>query len=187
MKASELVKGNTYLLTDKYFLKVQEQYIKVTFIECLSDGTLRFSVVRDGQEYTFSCGSVFVEKSIIEKETVFISWEIAHENVELSDYMDASGVEDILQWFEGDPDQLRIDGETVSFIDIPVSPNVEVVVYVDGSYTIDEKEIVNRLTQFYANECPSIESTSENMKNMQNGICYRGSKGYAYSLYQFPN
>ncbi len=65
MKATELKKGNSYLLTDKYFTRKQDS-IQVTFIECLSDGTRRFSFIKDGHEYTFGCGSDYVEKYIVE-------------------------------------------------------------------------------------------------------------------------
>ncbi len=65
MKATELKKGNSYLLTDKYFTRKQDS-IQVTFIECLSDGTRRFSFIKDGHEYTFGCGRDYVEKYIIE-------------------------------------------------------------------------------------------------------------------------
>jgi hypothetical protein len=123
--------------------------------------------------------------------TTIINWEIAHENTELADYMEASGVDDILQWFEGDPDQLRIGGETVLFIDIPVSKYHTIVVYLDGSYSVDESEIVKRLTDFYSDDFKdrfnALECLSSIMKAMTDGICYRGGKGYVYSLYSFAN
>lgn len=124
-------------------------------------------------------------------KATIINWEIAHENAELSDYMEASGVDDILQWFEGDPDELRINGETVLFIDIPVSKTHTVVVYLDGSYSVDENEIVKHLTDFYSDDFKfyfnALECLSSIMKAMTDGICYRGGKGYTYSLYSFAN
>lgn len=180
MKAIELKERSNY------FIKEGNESKQVTFVG-MCGNSYRFFWMENGLEVYFQCDVDFIEKHIQAKQTVFVNWEIAHENTDLSDYMEASGVEDILQWFEGDPDQLRINGETVSFIDIPASPNIEVVVYLDGSYSVDENEIVKRLTEFYSGKCVSIESTSDNMKSMQNGICYRGGKGYTYSLYQFPN
>lgn len=124
-------------------------------------------------------------------KTTIINWEIAHENTELADYMEASGIEDILEFFEGDPDQLRIGSETVLFIYILVSKTHTVVVYLDGSYSVDENEIIRRLTDFYSDDFKfhfnALECLSSIMKAMTDGICYRGGKGYTYSLYSFAN
>lgn len=121
-------------------------------------------------------------------KTVFISWENAYENDLVRDTMEVCETDDILTFFEGDPDLLRIDGETVLFMDIKNYENTDrTVIYLDGSYSVDESEIVKRLTEFYNNECNRIESTQANMDNMQNGIAYRGGKGYTYALYKFKN
>ncbi|NDV64001.1 hypothetical protein D0T60_01890 [Bacteroides sp. 224] len=112
--------------------------------------------------------------------------------------MEMCEIDDVLAWFEGDPDELRIDGHTVLFIDIQNLENTkQTIIYLDGSYEVNEDEIIKRLTEFYSvdeNGADSfelhynrIESTNENMRNLKNGIAYRGGKGYVYSLYTFIN
>ena len=121
-------------------------------------------------------------------KTVFISWENAYENDLVRDTIEACETDDVLSFFEGDPDLLRIKGVTVLFTDIKNYENTDrTVIYLDASYSVDESEIVKRLTEFYNDECVSIESTHANMVNMQNGIAYRGGKGYTYALYEFKN
>ncbi len=187
MKATNLVTRNIYVLDNNG----KENNVEITFVG-MCGSSYRFFWIENGLEQSFQCDTDFVEKHISEnKKVTIINWEIAHENTELSDYMEASGVEDILEWFEGDPDQLRIGGETVLFIDIPVSKTHTVVVYLDGSYSVDENEIVKRLTDFYSDDYKSLfnplECLSSIMKSMIDGICYRGGKGYSYSLYSFAN
>lgn len=129
-------------------------------------------------------------------KTTIINWESAHENDLVLDTLAACETDDVLTWFEGDPDELRIQGETVLFIDIENPEHTQrTVIYLDGSYQVDEKEIVKRLTEFYSVDedgadtfdlyYDRIESTNENMKNLTNGIAYRGGSGYTYSLYTF--
>lgn len=131
-------------------------------------------------------------------KTTIINWEIAHENDLVRETMKICEIDDVLAWFEGDPDELRIDGHTVLFIDIQNPENTEqTIIYLDGSYEVNEDEIIKRLTEFYSvdeNGADSfelyynrIESTNENMRNLKNGIAYRGGKGYTYSLYTFIN
>ena len=64
--------------------------------------------------------------------------------------------DDILVFFECDPDRL----------------------YIDGSYLVDESKIVTALTKFYNNECTPVENTKEA------DIWCRGGIGYYYSLYK---
>ena len=131
-------------------------------------------------------------------KTAIINWENAHENDLVRETMEICEIDDVLIWFEGDPDELRINGETVLFIDIQNPEHThQTVIYLDGSYQVCEAEIVKRLSEFYSKDVcgadafdlfyNSIESTNENMKNLKNGIAYRGGKGYTYSLYTFKN
>ncbi|MDR1202690.1 MAG: hypothetical protein LBL58_13840 [Tannerellaceae bacterium] len=131
-------------------------------------------------------------------KTAIINWENAHENDLVRETMEACKIDDVSELFEGDPDELRINGETVSFIDIQNPEHTrQTVIYLDGSYQVDEKEIVKRLTEFYSVDengadtfnlyYNNIESTDENMRNLKNGIAYRGGQGYTYSLYGFKN
>lgn len=187
MKAQDLKERNIYLLDNNG----KESNVEITFTG-MCGNSYRFFWIENGLEQYFQCDTDFVEKHISEnKKVTIVNWEIAHENAELADYMEASGVEDILDWFQGDPDQLRINGETVLFIDIPVSKTHTIVVYLDGSYCVDEKEIVKHLTDFYSDDYKSyfnpLECLSSIMRSMTDGICYRGGKGYTYSLYSFAN
>lgn len=187
MQAIELVKRNTYLLDNNG----KESNVEITFTG-MCGNSYRFFWIENGLEQYFQCDTEFVEKHISENKKVSIlNWEIAHENTELSDYMEASGVEDILDWFQGDPDQLRIKGETVLFVDIPVSKTHTIVVYLDGSYSVDEKLIEQKLTEFYSDNYKAyfnlLECLSNTMTSMTDGICYRGGEGYTYSLYSFAN
>ncbi|SHG04448.1 hypothetical protein [Dysgonomonas macrotermitis] len=129
-------------------------------------------------------------------KTTIISWENAQENDLVYDTMQACETDDVLSFFEGDPDQLRINGETVLFTDIQNPEHTkQTVIYLDPSYTVNESDIIRRLTEFYAVDengaddfmsyYERIESTNENMKNLSNGIAYRGGKGYTYTLYTF--
>ncbi len=131
-------------------------------------------------------------------KTTIINWENAHENDLVRETMEICEIDDVLAWFEGDPDELRINGETVLFIDIQNPEHTrQTVIFLDGSYQVDETEIIKRLTEFYSvdeNGADSfdlyyngIESTNENMENLKNGIAYRGGEGYTYSLYSFAN
>ena len=129
-------------------------------------------------------------------KTAIINWEIAHENDLVREMMLACKTDNILEWFEGDPDELRINGKTVLFTDTTNPENTaRTVIYMDGSYEVDENEIVKRLTEFYSVDedgadtfdlyYDSIESTNANMEALDNGIAYRGGSGYTYSLYKF--
>lgn len=129
-------------------------------------------------------------------KTTIVNWENAYENDLVYDTLQACETDDVLSFFEGDPDQLRINGETVLFIDIKnLEHTKQTVIYLDPSYTVDETEIIKRLSEFYATDengandfmayYDRIESTNENMKNLSNGIACRGGKGYTYTLYTF--
>ena len=131
-------------------------------------------------------------------KTTIINWENAHENDLVRETMEICEIDDVLTWFEGDPDELRIGGETILFIDIQNPEHTrQTVIYLDGSYEVDETKIIKRLTEFYSVDengtdtfdlyYNRIESTNENMKNLKNGIAYRGGKGYTYTLYTFKN
>lgn len=133
-------------------------------------------------------------------KTAIINWENAYENDLVRETLEACEIDDMLAWlFEGDPDELRINGETVLFINIQNPEHTrQTVIYLDGSYTVAECEIVKRLMRFYSADATGnnnlfdlyynrIESTNENMKNLKNGIAYRGGKGYTYSLYEYKN
>lgn len=187
MKTQELKSRNIYLLDNNG----KESNVEVTFTG-MCGNSYRFFWIENGLEQYFQCNAEFVEKHISEiKKVTIVNWEIAHENTELSGYMETSGVEDVLEWFEGDPDQLRIDGETVLFIDIPVSKHHTVVVYLDGSYSIDEALIEQKLQAFYSadytNYFKPLDCLGSIMKAMTDGICYRGGQGYTYSLFSFAN
>lgn len=91
-----------------------------------------------------------------------VSWEIAHEKVDLKGY-------DILDYFEGDPDILIIGNETILFTEID-----GIVVYMSEG---NDTEIVNTLTKFYNNECEIVRQGEAN-------ILYRGGKGYGYKCYK---
>ena len=131
-------------------------------------------------------------------KTSIINWENACENDLVRETMEICEIDDVLAWFEGDPDELRINGETVLFIDIQNPEHtLQTVIYLDGSYQVDETEIIKRLTEFYSTDdngadtfdlyFNKIESTNENMENLKNGIAYRGGKGYVYTLFEFNN
>jgi hypothetical protein len=132
-------------------------------------------------------------------KTTIINWENAHENDLVRATMDAFEIDDVLALFEGDPDELRINGETVLFIEIQNPEHTrQTVIYLDSDYCVPECDIVKWLMRFYSKGVISrtsifdryikrIESTNENMKNLKNGIAYRGGKGYTYSLYTFKN
>lgn len=107
-------------------------------------------------------------------KTAIINWENAYENDLARETMEICEIDDVLAWFEGDPDQLRINGKTVLFIDIQNPEHTRQTVIYNGVDSFD----------LYYNR---IESTNENMKNLKNGIAYRGGKGYTYSLYTFKN
>jgi hypothetical protein len=127
-------------------------------------------------------------------ETAIINWEDAYENELARETMEACETDDVLDFFEGDPDQLRIDGETVLFIDIQnFEKTKQTVIYLNCDYLVNESEIVKRLTAFYSvdhifdKHYIGIESTMENMKNLKNGTAYRGGMGYTYALYIYKN
>lgn len=112
-------------------------------------------------------------------KTTIISWENAHENDLVYDTMKAYETDDILSFFEGDPDRLYIDGECILFIDIKNYLNKnQTVIFLDGSYSVSEDKIQSALTKFYNNECISVEIEQEA------DIWYRGGMGYSYSLYK---
>lgn len=111
---------------------------------------------------------------------IIVNWEIAHENDLVREEMDLCGTDNILDFFEGDPDILKIDGKNILFTEI-----AGVIVYIDPEFFFDEKMIENKLSSFFNGEAKPIEGISGNMDTMQNGICFRGGSGYVYSLLIF--
>lgn len=119
-------------------------------------------------------------------KTEFVNWEIAHENDFVREAMEICNTENILDFFETDTEILYVDGTPVLFVEFE-NEERRVIVFLDGSYNVDENEIIKRLEQFYneSESFSSIDSTRENMDNLKNGVAYRGGKGYIYSLSEY--
>lgn len=114
------------------------------------------------------------------KTIEIISWENVNENQHIVDLMEDFDVEDILSFFESDPDILTINGNNILFIDfLDKSTNTYIVVYVDASYKVEENKITDALLDFYNDKfyhCDSIE-------DKKTSIQYRGGKGYFYRFF----
>ena len=129
-------------------------------------------------------------------KTTIISYENApYENDLVRQTMEWMEIDDVLDMFQGDPDQLRIEGETVFFIDIEdKEKGIRSVVFVNPSYK-DEDIIIKMLSEFYAEDedgedifshyYEAIDNSWVNMKGLWNGIAYRGGEGYSYGLHQY--
>lgn len=130
-------------------------------------------------------------------QTTIIGSGRATENDLVRETMEWMEIDDVMLMFEGDPDQLRIEGNTVYFIDLEDKKSgIRTVVYTDYS-DIDAKIIEQMLAEFYAEDengkdifdqyYEEIESTRGNMNGLWNGIAYRGGSGYCYGLHQYKN
>ena len=84
---------------------------------------------------------------------------------------------DCLSYFEGDPDYLKIDGESCYFIELS-----GIVYYYPFC---DDKKALKALRRFYEGKLNRIEpNTWEKWETIKNGLAYRGGSGYLYTLYK---
>jgi len=127
-------------------------------------------------------------------KTTIINFEYALENAGVYDFLcemfntsDVDVLSDsIFQLFEGDPDMLKISGETVLFTDFTYNGE-QFVLYLDGSYIGDNEEIERMLSIFYTDEYQlSFDSIEGGWGVFRDGmIAYRGGSGYYYSIWKY--
>ena len=119
-------------------------------------------------------------------ETIILNWETATENCDVSDFLNNQlKTDDILTLFEGDPDILHLQGEKVLFVDF-IHNQTRFVIYLDGSYKVNESDIIEYLKRFYSDD---LESNFEHFETDWDGftddmIAYRGGKGYFYTIWK---
>lgn len=139
-------------------------------------------------------------------KTTIISYERAVENDLAREVLEGMGVDfdsDDTEEngpfivFDGDPDQLRIEGETVQFTDLEdKDKGVRTVLYSNHA-GCDEDIVVKMLQEFYEEDedgratlrkyYEDLESTNENMRNLETGIAYRGGAGYIFALHTYKD
>ena len=93
---------------------------------------------------------------------------------------------DELNWFDGDPDMIKIDGSVWYFDFSPVDTNREnICFYWAECYSSEETEsIVSMLEEFRNRNLQTAEPNNwDTWHNMKNGIAYRGGSGYLYIIY----
>lgn len=127
-------------------------------------------------------------------KTTIINFENALENesvyaflCEMFNTSDIDVLSDsMFQLFEGDPDMLKLNGETVLFTDIKYRGE-QFVIYLDGSYIVDNEEIERMLSVFYTDEYQlSFDSIEGGWDAFHDGmIAYRGGAGYSYSIWKY--
>lgn len=125
----------------------------------------------------------------MEKIEIVQAWEIEF-YPELWDFMELKDdeyyEEDYLTLFEGDPDMLKIDDYITYFMDLTVN---------DTKYIItnsDEPDDFEILKKFFSDDFKeSFETTEpnnwESWEQLNNGIAYRGGKGYVYTIWKLNN
>ena len=132
-------------------------------------------------------------------KTTIISYDQALENDLARQTMECMGLDNDSSslLFDGDPDQLRIEGETVQFTDLEdKDKGVRTVLYSNHA-GCDEDIVVKMLQEFYEEDedgrgthrkyYDDLESTNENMRNIETGIAYRGGAGYIFALYNYKD
>lgn len=93
---------------------------------------------------------------------------------------------DALAVFEGNPDMLKVDGETGYFLDVEEDGQRTVYYWLDD-YSGKGEEI---LRAFYTNRLEAFDS-SEAIQNWEawdsitDGVVYRGGMGYVYAIYEY--
>ena len=96
---------------------------------------------------------------------------------------------DELNWFDGDPDMIKIDGQVWYFDFSPVDTKREnICFYWAECYTQKEtEEIVSMLKKFKDRNLKMAEPNNwDTWHNMKSGIAYRGGSVYLYIIYLAP-
>lgn len=132
-------------------------------------------------------------------QTTIISYDMALENNLARQTMEWMGLGDDSSslLFDGDPDQLRIEGETVLFTDLEDNDSGVRTVLYSNHAGCDEDIVVKMLQEFYEEDedgratlrkyYDDLESTNENMRNLETGIAYRGGAGYIFALHTYKD
>lgn len=113
--------------------------------------------------------------------------EAAHSG-ELFAFMEENGFCDVYDFFQSDPDILRIMGSEVSFTEVDINENTAFVIYSDSEYQATESEIKGMLQRFYADNFrdyfTNLDSSWKVFRSLVNGIAYRGGQGYHYTIWE---
>lgn len=113
--------------------------------------------------------------------------EAAHSG-ELFAFMGENGFCDVYDFFQSDPDILRIMGSEVSFTEVDINENTAFVIYSDSEYQATESEIKGMLQRFYADNFrdyfTNLDSSWKVFRSLVNGIAYRGGQGYHYTIWE---
>lgn len=121
---------------------------------------------------------------------IYSAEEAAH-SVELFFFMENHGFCDVYDFFQSDPDILRIKGSEVSFTEVDINDKTAFVVYLDLKYKATESEIKKILQRFFAdnfrNYFTNLDSSWKLFRSLANGIAYRGGQGYHYTIWEYKD
>jgi len=116
------------------------------------------------------------------------SAEEAANNVYLYAFMEENGFCDVYDFFQSDPNILRIKNSEVSFMEVDIDKNTVFVIYTDSECQAAESEIKGILQRFYADNFQGfftqLDSSWTVFRNLANGIAYRGGQGYHYAIWE---
>jgi hypothetical protein len=125
-------------------------------------------------------------RKVIRRE-IYSAEEAAH-SVELYAFMQENGFCDVYDFFQSDPDILRIKNSEVSFTEVAINENTTFVIYNDSEYQSTESEIKTMLQRFYSDNFKYYFTKSDCswsvFRRLVNGIAYRGGKGYHYAIWE---
>lgn len=130
------------------------------------------------------------EKSNNMKTRHIYSIEEAAHSGELFSFMEENGFCDVYDFFQSDPDILRIMGSEISFTEVDIDEKTSFVIFTESKITYDS-EIKEMLSLFYTDNFQDFFTNRVSswalFRSLVSGIAYRGGRGYCYTIWEYKD
>ncbi len=115
-----------------------------------------------------------------------ISYDDSSLSVELFRHLHENKTLDVLDFFEGDPDRIKLDDREILFVEFRCEKSL-IVVYVSSDYDFDKNELEKILRCFFRSDFQDHFQKKEcNWEKFKNKcIAYRDGKGYSYTIWEY--
>lgn len=122
----------------------------------------------------------------IYRDLAILNMEEASHHIGLFNYMQEHNISDIAEFFDTEPDKIRLNGIDIPFVQID-DRNHRYVIYIDMDNTEDKNLLHLIITRFYSDNFLSFFDKEHSLwSNYQEKcIAYRDGKGNTYAIWQY--
>lgn len=187
---------------DEFYIRINESKIRRHFLS----KELKFFYL-EGKESSFGVLPLYVcyrdKYYLAQKDTglqldtilgyiknkrnlVILSLEEAGHHTGLFNYMQEHGISDITDFFDTEPDKIRLNGTDISFIQIEDN-NDRYIIYLDSENKVDKNHMYLILTRFYSDNLHSFFEKKHSVWSdyIEKCIAYRDGRGSTYTIWQY--